>query len=117
MQQRQHNNRSGRKPRAGYSGKGDCYVSVQPGGLRSELRARVHTCGTDDGACSMKKSRTSLLRRIIGDERGQVLPIVALSMAGLFGVSALVIDVGHLLYSYQELQSSTNAAALAGSQA
>jgi Flp pilus assembly protein TadG len=50
------------------------------------------------------------------DERGQVLPMVALMMVGFLGVCGMVIDVGRVYVGYQVLQSATDAAALAGAQ-
>jgi hypothetical protein len=43
--------------------------------------------------------------------------MVALSMVFLLGFAGFVIDVGRVYISYNELQASTNAAALAGAQA
>ena len=50
-------------------------------------------------------------------ERGQILPLVALSMAAILGMAALVFDVGVINYSYAELQASTQAATFAGAYA
>ena len=49
-------------------------------------------------------------------ERGQVLAIVALAMVALLGISAFAIDVGYAYYAKRQLQSATDAAALAGAQ-
>ena len=49
-------------------------------------------------------------------ERGQILPIVVLALLGLLGVSAFAIDVGFAYYAKRQLQSATDAAALAGAQ-
>jgi Flp pilus assembly protein TadG len=54
------------------------------------------------------------LCRSLGGERGQVIPILLVMMLTLFGVCGFVIDAGRLYLSYQELQASTDAAALAG---
>lgn len=59
----------------------------------------------------------SALQRFLREERGQVLPVIAIMAVGLMGLAGMVIDVGHLYVSYNELQASTNAAALAGAQA
>lgn len=45
-----------------------------------------------------------------------MLPVIALMGVGLMGLAGMVIDVGHLYISYNELLASTNAAALAGAE-
>ena len=57
-----------------------------------------------------------LFRGAIRNERGQVLPWVALMMVLLLGMGAFVLDIGHAFYCYRELQAATDAAALAGAQ-
>jgi Flp pilus assembly protein TadG len=64
----------------------------------------------------MNRNKRSFVRRAFGDERGQVLPIVAVSMLALLGMGGLAIDTGHVYSSFNELQAATNAAALAGAQ-
>ncbi len=49
-------------------------------------------------------------------ERGQILPVVALALVALLGISAFAIDVGYAYYAKRQLQSATDAAALAGAQ-
>ena len=49
-------------------------------------------------------------------ERGQILPIVALALVVMLGVSAFTIDVGYAYYAKRQLQAATDAAALAGAQ-
>jgi Flp pilus assembly protein TadG len=46
--------------------------------------------------------------------RGQILPILALAIVALLGVAALGVDVFHLYWNRDRLQSSVDAAALAG---
>jgi hypothetical protein len=58
----------------------------------------------------------SRLRRLLGDERGQVLPITALMTTAFLGMAAIVVDIGDVYYSYNELVTSTNAAAMAGAE-
>lgn len=65
----------------------------------------------------MTAALTSKLRRLLAEESGQTLPMVAFLMVGLLGLSGTVIDVGHIYVSYNELVASTNAAALAGAEA
>jgi hypothetical protein len=64
----------------------------------------------------MNQNRRSFVGRALKDQSGQMLPVVALLMAGILGMGGLVLDVGQLFYSFNELQASTNAAALAGAQ-
>ena len=58
----------------------------------------------------------SLLNRAIKEQHGQVLPWVAFMMLMFLGMGAFVLDVGHGYYCYRQLQSATDAAALAGAQ-
>jgi len=62
----------------------------------------------------MKKGKTSLLHRVLRDQRGQVLPWVAFMMVLFLGMSALVLDVGHAFFCSRELQAAVDSAALAG---
>jgi hypothetical protein len=64
----------------------------------------------------MKQNSRSWLRRAFKDECGQVIPILALMLTSFLGMTAIVVDVGDVYYSYNELLISTNAAALAGAQ-
>jgi Flp pilus assembly protein TadG len=49
-------------------------------------------------------------------ERGQILAVVALALVALLGVAAFSIDVGYAYYAKRQLQSATDASALAGAQ-
>jgi hypothetical protein len=49
-------------------------------------------------------------------ERAQILPLIALSLVALLGIAAFAIDVGFAYYGKRQLQSATDAAALAGAQ-
>jgi Flp pilus assembly protein TadG len=51
------------------------------------------------------------------DERGQTLVLVALGMLGFIGIAGVSIDLGRGYNAIQQLQASTNAAALAGAAA
>ncbi len=64
----------------------------------------------------MKQRSQSFMPRFIGDESGQMLPLVGLLMIALLGMGALTIDLGSLFYTQRRLQASTDAAALAGAQ-
>ena len=56
----------------------------------------------------------SLLRSLIDDECGQVLPFAAVIFVVLLGMAGLAIDVGHVFYCNRALQGDADAAALAG---
>jgi len=64
----------------------------------------------------MSKGRTSILRRLRHDERGQALIFAAVAMVGVFAVSGFAIDTVQVLQLRRELQASTDAAALAAAQ-
>ena len=49
-------------------------------------------------------------------ERGQILAVVVLALVALLGIAAFAIDVGYAYYAKRQLQSATDAAALAGAQ-
>ncbi len=50
------------------------------------------------------------------NERGQVLPMVAICLAVLMGFGALSIDAGYLEYRQRQQQSAADAAAIGGAQ-
>jgi Putative Flp pilus-assembly TadE/G-like len=56
----------------------------------------------------------SFFSRALKDERGQTLPFMFFLIALLMGAAGLSVDLGHAYVCYRELQSSTDAAALAG---
>jgi hypothetical protein len=62
----------------------------------------------------MKINLKSCISRLIKDDRGQVLPMMAALLVATVAAAALSIDLGRCFYGYRELQASTNAAALAG---
>ena len=49
-------------------------------------------------------------------EAGQVLPLVAISLAALMGFAGISVDVGYAEYQQREQQSAADAAALGGAQ-
>lgn len=54
--------------------------------------------------------------RVRSFERGQVLPLVALSLAVLMGFGGIAVDVGYLEYQQRQQQSAADAAAIGGAQ-
>jgi Flp pilus assembly protein TadG len=65
----------------------------------------------------MNQHNKSFLRRAHEDQSGQVMGMLWVMMFLLFAFAALVVDFGRLYFSFRELQTSTDAAALAGAQA
>jgi hypothetical protein len=61
----------------------------------------------------MKTIMKSLLRRALSDQRGQVLPWIALGMVGMLGAGGMSIDVGRAYVAHAQLQNYANAAVLA----
>jgi hypothetical protein len=64
----------------------------------------------------MNRHNESFLRRAHKDQRGQVLAVVLVMLVVLLGFAAFVVDFGLIYISYRELQTSTDAAALAGAE-
>ena len=65
----------------------------------------------------MNQHNKSFLRRVHEDQRGQVMGMLWVMMFLAFAFAALVVDFGRIYFSYRELQTSTDAAALAGGYA
>jgi Flp pilus assembly protein TadG len=65
----------------------------------------------------MNLNNESIVRRVRDGQRGQSLVMIMVLLIALLGAGALVIDIGALYYSYQQLQAATQAAALAGATA
>jgi hypothetical protein len=59
----------------------------------------------------------AIVRRLYRDESGQTMPLIALMMAVLLGMTGLVTDIGHVYLCLRELQASADASALAGATA
>jgi Flp pilus assembly protein TadG len=57
---------------------------------------------------------TKLVRRLRGDESGQIIVLVAILMVGLVAVVGLVTDGGLVFSQRRDLQNVADAAALAG---
>jgi len=62
-------------------------------------------------------NRRSLVSRLLSSDRGQSLVLVPAVLGALLASSALVIDMGNLYLSYQQLEDATQAAAAAGGAA
>jgi uncharacterized membrane protein len=50
-------------------------------------------------------------------QKGQVIPLIALSLGALLGFGGIGVDVGYLEYRQQAQQSATDAAAAGGAEA
>ncbi|HVN68613.1 MAG TPA: Tad domain-containing protein [Candidatus Binatia bacterium] len=50
------------------------------------------------------------------NQRGQALPLIAISLGALMGFAGISVDVGYLEYRQQAQQSATDAAALGGAE-
>src|SRR5581483_10577335 len=50
------------------------------------------------------------------NQRGQVLPLVALCLVVLLGFGGMAVDVGYLQYQQRQQQSAADAAALGGAE-
>jgi len=59
----------------------------------------------------------SFVKQSLKDDSGQVLPWVALLSVLFLGMTGLTLDLGRALTCYRELQTSTDAAAMAGAYA
>jgi len=59
----------------------------------------------------------TFVRKVLREERGDVLPLLAVSMVALLGMGGVTIDVGRAYVLREQLQNSANAAALAASGA
>src|ERR671931_2225838 len=64
-----------------------------------------------------RRSENGCMRQLRRCERGQALVLMVLLMVALLGLATLVVDVGSWFRSQRQLQSTADAAALAGAQA
>ena len=62
------------------------------------------------------KEKSKYPLQLFHDQRGQILPWVAVMMVALLGVCGLTLDVARAMVVHRQLQAATNAAALAGAQ-
>src|ERR1700749_54002 len=58
----------------------------------------------------------SCLKRILGEESGQVLPWVVVVMVVVMGMAALSVDLGRAMVIRRQLQVQADAAALAAAE-
>ena len=56
------------------------------------------------------------LRRLLREETAQILPVSAILMVALLGMTGIVVDFGNVYLCHRELQQSSDAAALAGAE-
>jgi Flp pilus assembly protein TadG len=61
----------------------------------------------------MKPIQRSLSARLIEDENGQILPWMVFLSVLFMGAAGITVDLGHAYVCYRELQTSTDAAAMA----
>jgi hypothetical protein len=61
-------------------------------------------------------SSLSIIVNNPGYQRGAVLPLTAICLAGLCGLASLAVDVGMMFYARQQAQNKVDAASLAGAQ-
>ena len=57
-----------------------------------------------------------MLQKRLSENTGQVIVLVALAMTMLMGIAAVVVDIGYAYAAQRNLQSSADAAALAGAE-
>lgn len=65
----------------------------------------------------MNLKNESIVHGVRDAQRGQSLVMIMVLLVALLGAGALVVDMGAVYNSYQQLQAATQAAALAGGQA
>lgn len=65
----------------------------------------------------MKLERGSISPRVRDRERGQALVLIPTLLVALLAAAAIVVDMGNLYFTYEELVSATQAAAMAAGQA
>jgi hypothetical protein len=63
---------------------------------------------------SFKPVAAHVSRRLAREQRGQVLALIVVALIPLLGMVGLAIDIGYAYYSQRTLQSSADAASLAG---
>jgi uncharacterized membrane protein len=64
----------------------------------------------------MSRDKKSFFRRVLGDESGAALILIATGIFARVGFGALSVDVGYLFAAQNALQDSADAAAMAGAR-
>ncbi len=79
---------------------------------------RIRRCPSPGARRQFDSPRRSLLegciRALVGDERGSILALVAVSLVALLGMAALAIDLGIMYTARSEAQRSADSGAHAG---
>ncbi len=57
------------------------------------------------------------MRRLLTEEGAQAAVVAIISASVMMALAGASVETGHIYYAYQQLQASTNAAALAGAEA
>src|SRR5260370_41554681 len=65
----------------------------------------------------MNSKMAFVLRRVLHEQSGQAIWWAAAGIFGFIGMAGMTIDVGRAYVAYDQLQASTNAAALAAAGA
>ena len=65
----------------------------------------------------MKRFGIPLMRRFLKDEIAQAAVMAVVTASTMMALAGASLETGHIYYAYQQLQASTNAAALAGALA
>ena len=63
-----------------------------------------------------KLATSPTLPHLLTDEAGQMLPVIAFMMVAILAMTGFSVDLGRALYTHRQLQTSTDAAAMAGAQ-
>jgi hypothetical protein len=74
----------------------------------------LHSDSAINGAYRMSKRIGVLLRLLQAEQSGAVLAMVAAALVGIAGVGALSVDVGYIVLQQRVLQTTADAAAMAG---
>jgi Flp pilus assembly protein TadG len=64
----------------------------------------------------MKLNSKSFQFQALRDQTGQIIPWVAMMMLLMLGIGGLVLDGSRIMLVHRQLQSATDAAALAGAR-
>src|ERR1700761_5644088 len=104
---RQHSEHGHGRQRADHGNLSHQYLCLWQKSWRLQFDDEHH------GGRPMKPLQTSLFSRVIQDQDGQVLPWMVFLMVLFLGAAGITVDLGHAYVCYRELQTSTDAAAIA----